>query len=630
MGNVKLYKLIGVLLVVFIATGLIVHYYTTKIENDASDPVHRSRSKLDHPDDGYSYMISNLNLQIEELKRIKASVNNELRELENKRLKIQDEISNYHSQIDLLRVEHDSMNKEVSTMKLALKQLKLEKQDVADRYMPIMKAPFKVIPEGHNDRELPPPKSSKTCKMFSCFDYSLCPLSSGFLVYVYNPDKYSVAGTLDDFTKMSFLSTLNFNPYITTNPHEACIYLLLVGEVQQNSIDYEGIENALKQLPYWQGDGRNHLLLNLARNPQNSDLFGLVQTGRALIAQSPFVETLYRTDFDSVIPVNAGIVEGETWKDLPFLSPIRRKFLISFWGEFQLHFPIHNGGENGNVFSDLFSQEDDRGNTNSDSTTQLLSLEHSVVSSLKEIPAQTSPRDGIFFQFDCEGGDTAGINGEWKLCGNEQQRAQILKQSTFSLIIAPSNVSYVSTSVFQRRFYESLKYGAIPVILGSQIHLPYEEIIAWHRAVIILPKARAPEVYFLVRTFGDTDIAEMRRHCRLYWESYFGSTRRIIDSVLAVIRTRLLIPPMPIKDEPAHSFFNSSNVQPRFEGTVPDSETDEVLGPMELPYPSLQFKQNFSKSVMIDAFKHPGDPFNMYPFLPYAKSLPSEAKFLGE
>ena len=44
------------------------------------------------------------------------------------------------------------------------------------------------------------------------------------------------------------------------------------------------------------------------------------------------------------------------------------------------------------------------------------------------------------------------------------------------------------------------------------------------------------------------------------WERYFGSTQAIIDSVLAVVRTRLGIPAIPAADEPSPSVFNDSFV----------------------------------------------------------------------
>jgi len=62
----------------------------------------------------------------------------------------------------------------------------------------------------------------------------------------------------------------------------------------------------------------------------------------------------------------------------------------------------------------------------------------------------------------------------------------------------------------------------------------------------------------------------------------------------------------------------------------PEEETDEMLGPVEPPFPSLSFTHNFSTVAGRDAFNTPGDPFHMYPFTPFEKILPSDSKFYGK
>ncbi len=81
--------------------------------------------------------------------------------------------------------------------------------------------------------------------------------------------------------------------------------------------------------------------------------------------------------------------------------------------------------------------------------------------------------------FDCshkKSNDEEMIN-EWNLCRTENERANILKKSTFTLIPCMINENFVSTPVFLIRLYESLKYGAIPLILGADlVELPFSEV----------------------------------------------------------------------------------------------------------------------------------------------------------
>lgn len=62
----------------------------------------------------------------------------------------------------------------------------------------------------------------------------------------------------------------------------------------------------------------------------------------------------------------------------------------------------------------------------------------------------------------------------------------------------------------------------------------------------------------------------------------------------------------------------------------PEDETDEILGPVEPPFPSASYKQNFTVWTMRDIFTQPGDPFYLYPYTPFEKLLPTDAKFYGK
>jgi chromosome segregation ATPase len=62
----------------------------------------------------YVSRIADYKNHIEELKNIKVSVNNELRELENKRNTLQTEIAGYTTHIDTLKTQYSALKKELS------------------------------------------------------------------------------------------------------------------------------------------------------------------------------------------------------------------------------------------------------------------------------------------------------------------------------------------------------------------------------------------------------------------------------------------------------------------------------------------------------------------------------------
>jgi hypothetical protein len=71
-------------------------------------------------------------------------------------------------------------------------------------------------------------------------------------------------------------------------------------------------------------------------------------------------------------------------------------------------------------------------------------------------------------------------------------------------------------------------------------------------------QARITEMHFFLRSISDSDLLSLRRQGRLVWERYCSSVQSVVDTVVAVLRDRLSIPPLPIQDEPSPSVFNST------------------------------------------------------------------------
>lgn len=71
-------------------------------------------------------------------------------------------------------------------------------------------------------------------------------------------------------------------------------------------------------------------------------------------------------------------------------------------------------------------------------------------------------------------------------------------------------------------------------------------------------KARITEMHFFLRSISDADLLSLRRQGRLVWERYCSSVQSVVDTVVAVLRDRLAIPPLPTQEEPSPSVFNST------------------------------------------------------------------------
>lgn len=513
------------------------------------------------------------------------AVSLELRELESRRSKLQGDISSYNQKIEELRQEEHREKTELDRLKMSIDQAKVTLREALQQNTPDMALPKKLFPNQlPSDNKPLPAKDVMKCEMSNCFDYSRCSLTSGLPVYLYDPDHFNILKPnydIDGFLKTTIKQTLGYNAHLVSDPKIACIFLVVIGEAfsenelhpnnrynvedQQNAIqDSVNEESAidvdkLYKLPYWGGDGRNHVLLNLARRDLSStakNMIGSKNTMRAIVVQSSYFKSNYRPGYDIVVPPILGPPGGDVWQEGSLIVPARRLYLLSFQGEIR---PVPIMGP---------------------STKYSNPLDDFIVDHLNEI-AQRATQDKFLLQFKCipatDHRDQNAIS-DWSLCGTDSSRRTVLRDSTYVLILPP-NGGQISSTLMQSRLYEALRSGAIPVILGAdEVQLPYSETIDWRRVAVLLPKARITELHFLLRAITDTDILQMRRQGRIIWERYLSSVQSTVDTIISYLRDRLGIPPRPSPFVVAHSVFNSSFTPLRADPPVPESEPEESLG----------------------------------------------------
>lgn len=157
----------------------------------------------------------------------------ELRELEAKRGRLQREAAAASSRADSAKAEHARAATELQRLRASAQQARLAQLEAIRRDSPELAPPEPLLPSAPPP-VLPavPPASEAHCRMFSCFDHSRCSLTSGFPVYLYDPDIYApLAGAeVDGFLKTTLRQTLGYNPHITSNSNEACLYIVIIGE----------------------------------------------------------------------------------------------------------------------------------------------------------------------------------------------------------------------------------------------------------------------------------------------------------------------------------------------------------------------------------------------------------------
>ena len=68
----------------------------------------------------------------------------------------------------------------------------------------------------------------------------------------------------------------------------------------------------LQSLPFWRGDGRNHVIVYLTRQTTTQNPLLAVNTGRAIVAQSTFTKSQFRYGFDVIISTLSAIGLGRS------------------------------------------------------------------------------------------------------------------------------------------------------------------------------------------------------------------------------------------------------------------------------------------------------------------------------
>ncbi|NXK38716.1 EXTL3 protein, partial [Piprites chloris] len=607
-SRIRLTWLSFTLFIILVFFPLIAHYYLTTID-DADD----AGKRIFGPRTGNELCEVK---HVQDLCRIRESVSEELLQLEAKRQELNSEIAKLNLKIEACKKSIENAKQDLLQLKNVISQTEHSYKELMAQNQPKLSLPIRLLPD-KDDATFPLPKSNRNCRLHNCFDYSRCPLTSGFPVYVYNSDDYPFGSSLDPLIKQAFEATVRNNVYVTENANIACVYIVLAGEMQEPVMPKPTeLEQQLHSLPYWRTDGHNHLIINLSRKSETQNFLYNISTGRAMVAQSTFYDAQYRPGFDIVVSPLVHAMSEPNFLEIPPQVPVKRKYLFSFQGE-KIE-SLRSSLQEVRSF-----EEEIEGNAPAD-------YDDRIITTLKAV--QDSKLDFVLVEFTCKNQPKASLPTEWALCGERDDRLELLKLSTFALIITPGDTRLVISAGCTMRLFEALEVGAIPVVLGEQVQLPYNDVIRWNEAALIIPKPRITEVHFLLRSISDNDLLAMRRQGRFLWETYFSTSDNVFSTVLAVIRTRIQIPAAPIREEPAVEIPHRSG---KAAGTDPNmaDNGDLDLGPVETepPYASPKYLRNFTLTAM-DIYRNwnsaPG-PFHLFPYTPFDPVLPSEAKFLG-
>ncbi|XP_015789578.1 exostosin-3 isoform X2 [Tetranychus urticae] len=597
MLSTRLYCIVFIL--IFFVVLLFNHYYISKnvVDDSINSNIgasnglihrHTSSPPFDSDDLENVYRIDNLKYRINEMLRIRGSVSNELKNLESKRQKLQNEIASLSNRLVETQYQLTKKQSDLNRVHFSVAQAEFTQKETALRNQPFLARPIKLLPlsrpeiSSDNINDL----VTNGCTMTTCFDYSRCSLTSGFPTYVYSKIIKSETTHLA-FEEDAFMSAFRLNPHYTLDGSIACVYVVFIyiedAEININ-LSIPLLQSFLHNLDYWSGDGRNHIIVNLNSSVDIIDLG--IKPLRALVLQSKFNANHFREGFDVIIPP---LNSNQPQSSIQSNCPARRKYLLTYQGSIN------------KSFSNFQTKK--------------------LIETMRAIANQTKS-DEINFDFNCA-----------------NNCKSLSTQSTFSLILPPLEKWYKSHPEIINDIFHLFKIGVVPVLIGGRDYkLPFHEAIDWRRSVLHVPIPRISEIHFIVKSFSDSDIIDMRRQAKLIFDRYFSTHETIAKTIFSFIRhQRLDIPALPAKEDTYPFLYNSTYTVDKYleafdSALNQENEIDENLGPIESPFPSTTFQRNFSLTLCHGYYLWNSahlNPFTLYPNTPFDPVLPSDAKFLG-
>lgn len=567
--------------------------------------IDKMNSRIDLRDE----TISSLILRIEDLKRIKSSVSNELQLLQRDKMKILKDKAN-------LLQKNERILSQINKNKAQLKQIELDivanRKQKADRacddasIAPIVFNPMSSVDiidysiyTDHNHENttktdhapqlpytVPYELDLSLCRLTNEFRFNL----TGHLGLSTDPFTDGQAGYMDDF----FEQSIQLHRLFTNTSQNVCLTVILFKYYDSNLI---------------QGT-RNNLVINLSSQTiKNETHYEIMR--RSMVASSSFARGTYRNRIDLVIP---SIIQPEKNYDsvicsIPLKSPLDRKYFASYFG--------------------------DSAPKQSSSTTDQSDYELTDTDRILQTIHRSSIDDMFLFIYNC------GPNTNQQ-CYSEREK--MIELSIF-LIVIPSE-HFDSDRNTNDLIYLALSRGTIPVIVGKErVRLPFDEVIDWRRATILIPTARLPEIHFILRSLSPADLYSLKYHGRRIFENHLATSKQIFDSIISLISLeRLNYPPPPIESVKTDTYYPSHELKIDTNCTLTACQdanqsdsmisllSSETFGPREKPFASPVYRRNLSFALVnsYDLWNHPlHSPYHLMPSNPDDPIPPSEFKFLS-
>lgn len=545
--------------------------------------------------------IASLHERIDHLAKIKLSLSNELRTIQRKKVQLVQD-NNY------LLSKNEQVLNSINRNKLLLRQLELDvsalrkrrSEDNCDigRIAPILFKP--MASEEYDDlvfvnltrRKLPQLDQYKIAEYGTPQSHSLnisrCSLAKQFSFHLSMDSRNESVGISsgESVFKTGIDLLLNHRLHTSDVNRTCMIVKFLTSTKQLGNLD----------------PTENYLLIDFQGLLQRDTLS---RPNHSILASPFFHSQQYIDKLDIVIPsvIKPFFAFDSIVGSIPPSSPIGRKYLASYFG-------IRNENE----------------------TTKRINQAERILQTIH----RNSIDDLFLFLYDCDPNYKPDCYS---------QREKLTELSVFSILIAPTRSQ--ESHHLHESLYLALSKGSVPVVLASRSTmniLPFNEVIDWTKASIILPLERLPEVHFIMRTMSAVDLYRYKYFGRHLFEKYLATSEQVMNAIISIVSLeRLNYPPMPILNVETKLYRSSKQltydtdclqsacIDNKSENSTA-SLTAELLGPREPPLASAKFRHNFTLALSgrYDLWNEPMfSPHELYPSLPLEAIAPSEHKFLS-
>ena len=327
----------------------------------------------------------------------------------------------------------------------------------------------------------------------------VCPMNKPFLVYVY--DTPGNSGLQKSEVMASLIKDLQLGNSWTDDPVSACIFVLVIGPWSE-TVSPEDINSLIHSLPHWQTYSNRHVLVELSPSNSKSRPFSVqVKTGAALVATSYF--STQHTNYTLIPPLLTNSGYNNILPPTDALIGKTRKTFLYFEGEMENY-------------------------ESSESGLTVVNICNQFPKSFCSLKCRVRREEGA-------------LENEWSLCNNAADRLRSCQQALFALVPCGSEGEVGPVSF--TRLLEALQCGAVPVVVGNcdNGQLPFGEVIEW-KDLAIFTQSKELSANLILK--NQKHLRKYRQRGLFIFKNYFSSELRIVESLIAIVRSHSNHPPM--------------------------------------------------------------------------------------